>query len=59
MGNDEYARDNNSYGLTTFQDRHAVIRAGTITFKYLGKSGQHARHLSTFAMSTPSSWIVT
>ena len=40
IGNDEYARDNKSYGLTRFQDRHAVIRAGTITFKFRGKSGR-------------------
>jgi DNA topoisomerase-1 len=40
IGNDEYARDNKSYGLTTFQDRHAAIRAGTITFKFRGKSGR-------------------
>jgi DNA topoisomerase-1 len=40
VGNDEYARDNKSYGLTTLQNRHAVIRAGTITFKFRGKSGR-------------------
>jgi DNA topoisomerase I len=40
VGNDEYARDNESYGLTTFQDRHAKIRADKITFRFQGKSGK-------------------
>jgi DNA topoisomerase I len=40
IGNDEYARDNKSYGLTTLQDRHAAVRAGKITFKFQGKSGR-------------------
>jgi DNA topoisomerase I len=40
VGNDEYARDNKSYGLTTLQDRHAAVRAGKITFKFRGKSGR-------------------
>jgi DNA topoisomerase-1 len=43
IGNDEYARSNRSFGLTTLQDRHATIRADTVTFKFRGKSGQ--RHL--------------
>ena len=42
VGNEEYARDNKSYGLTTLQDRHAEIRAGKVTFRFRGKSGtQH------------------
>jgi DNA topoisomerase-1 len=40
VGNEEYARDNKSYGLTTLQDRHAEIRSGTIVFKFRGKSGK-------------------
>ena len=40
VGNDEYARDNKSYGLTTLQDRHAEIRPGKVTFKFRGKSGK-------------------
>jgi DNA topoisomerase I len=38
IGNDEYARTNGSYGLTTLQDRHAVIRGSTIHFAFRGKS---------------------
>lgn len=39
VGNEEYARDNESYGLTTMQDHHAKIVGGRITFKFSGKSG--------------------
>ena len=40
VGNEEYARDNRSYGLTTLRDRHAEISAGTITFEFRGKGGK-------------------
>jgi DNA topoisomerase-1 len=40
VGNEEYARDNKSYGLTTLQDRHAKVRGGKVTFKFRGKSGK-------------------
>jgi DNA topoisomerase I len=40
VGNEEYARDNKSYGLTTLQDRHAKIRGGKVKFKFRGKSGK-------------------
>jgi DNA topoisomerase-1 len=42
VGNDEYAKSNNSFGLTTLQDKHAKIRGGKIHFDFKGKSGvQH------------------
>src|SRR4051812_6180216 len=40
VGNDEYARENKSFGLTTFKDRHAQIRGGKVRFKFRGKSGK-------------------
>jgi DNA topoisomerase-1 len=40
VGNDEYARSNNSFGLTTLRDRHADPGANTVTFRFRGKSGQ-------------------
>lgn len=43
VGNDEYARNNDSYGLTTLQDRHARIRGGTVRFEFRGKSGVKRR----------------
>ena len=42
VGNDEYARENRSYGLTTLRDRHVQIRNGVLRFSFRGKSGvQH------------------
>jgi DNA topoisomerase-1 len=40
VGNDEYARDNKSYGLTTMRDRHATVRGARIKFQFRGKSGR-------------------
>ena len=40
VGNDEYARLNKSFGLTTFRDRHADVEGSEITFRFRGKSGQ-------------------
>jgi len=39
VGNDEYAVLNESYGLTTMQDEHAVIEGSTVRFEFTGKSG--------------------
>ncbi len=39
VGNDEYARENGAYGLTTFKNRHARISGSDITFVFTGKSG--------------------
>jgi len=39
VGNDEYARANHSYGLTTLRARHVAIERGTIHFHFRGKSG--------------------
>jgi DNA topoisomerase I len=39
VGNDEYARDNDSYGLTTLRPRHAQVKGSTIRLRYRGKSG--------------------
>jgi DNA topoisomerase-1 len=40
VGNDEYARDNKSYGLTTMKNRHARVRGAKIKFQFRGKSGK-------------------
>jgi DNA topoisomerase-1 len=39
VGNDEYARENRSYGLTTMRDGHVEISGGRIRFSFRGKSG--------------------
>jgi DNA topoisomerase-1 len=40
VGNEEYARENDSYGLTTMQEEHADVRGATIRFHFRGKSGK-------------------
>ena len=40
VGNEEYARENRSFGLTTMRDRHARIGTSRITFHFRGKSGK-------------------
>ena len=47
VGNDEYARDNGSFGLTTLRDSHAKVNGGLIQFRFKGKSGiQHEIEVS-------------
>jgi DNA topoisomerase-1 len=43
IGNEEYARENKSFGLTTLRDRHVRLDGGKVEFRFRGKSGvQHA-----------------
>jgi DNA topoisomerase-1 len=39
IGNDEYARENKSYGLTTLRNRHVRIDGSEVEFRFRGKSG--------------------
>lgn len=39
VGNDEYARTNHSFGLTTLKNKHVNVTGSTINFKFRGKSG--------------------
>lgn len=42
VGNEEYARHNDSFGLTTMRDRHVDVSGSTLRFEFRGKSGvQH------------------
>ena len=45
VGNEEYARSNHSYGLTTLRDRHADFDGAAVRFHFRGKSG--VRHSVT------------
>jgi DNA topoisomerase-1 len=40
VGNEEYARLNRSFGLTTLKRRHARVEGSAIRFRFAGKSGQ-------------------
>ena len=39
VGNDEYARENKSFGLTTLRGRHVKVRGARLHFRFRGKSG--------------------
>jgi len=39
VGNDEYARSNRSYGLTTMRDGHVEVKGHRVRFSFRGKSG--------------------
>jgi DNA topoisomerase-1 len=47
IGNDEYARENKSYGLTTLRRRHVAIRGAKLDFEFRGKSGVRHSHSIT------------
>jgi DNA topoisomerase-1 len=38
VGNEEYARQNGSYGLTTMRNKHVEVDGSTVTFHFQGKS---------------------
>lgn len=40
VGNDDYARDNKSYGLTTLRNPHVTVEGAQLRFRFKGKSGK-------------------
>jgi DNA topoisomerase-1 len=40
VGNEEYARHNGSFGLTTMRNKHAKVSGANIRFEFRGKSGK-------------------
>jgi DNA topoisomerase-1 len=43
VGNERYARDNHSFGLTTLRNRHVEVRGADVRFRFVGKSGKAHR----------------
>lgn len=39
IGNEEYSKENNSFGLTTLRNRHVEVKGDDIKFEFKGKSG--------------------
>ena len=39
VGNEEYSKQNDSFGLTTMRNRHVSIQRGNVSFYFRGKSG--------------------
>ena len=40
IGNEEYAKENKSFGLTTMRNRHVEVEGATIKFQFRGKGGK-------------------
>jgi DNA topoisomerase-1 len=40
VGNDEYARLNRSFGISTLRNRHATVSSTTVRFRFRGKGGR-------------------
>lgn len=40
VGNDDYAKQNKSYGLTTLKNRHVEVSGAEVHFRFVGKSGR-------------------
>jgi DNA topoisomerase I len=40
VGNEEYARENRSFGLTTMRSRHVEVNGSTLSFQFRGKGGK-------------------
>jgi DNA topoisomerase-1 len=52
VGNDRYAEDNGSFGVTTLRDRHARVRGTALDLDFKGKSGKrHRIHLDDARLS--------
>jgi DNA topoisomerase-1 len=53
VGNEEYARLNQSFGLTTMRDRHVSVAGSSVRFRFRGKSGrQHEVDLRDRRLAT-------
>lgn len=45
VGNEQYAKEHQHYGITTLRSKHADITTTTVTFDFIGKSGK--QHIKT------------
>ena len=41
VGNERYAKENNSYGITTMRSKHLEVKGVKVVFDFMGKSGKH------------------
>lgn len=47
VGNEKYARENNSYGITTLRSKHTTVKGSTVIFDFIGKSGKpHVKEIN-------------
>ena len=55
IGTDEYAKANNSYGLTTMRRRHVAVAGAKVDFEFRGKSGiEHSVSTTSATCCAPS-----
>ncbi len=47
VGNDEYARENHSFGLTTLRNKHVKVSGENVKLEFVGKSG--VKHIVDFS----------
>jgi DNA topoisomerase I len=40
IGNEAYAKENKSFGLTTMRNRHVAVKGSTVKFQFRGKGGK-------------------
>src|SRR5205814_5090352 len=40
VGNEEYAKENNSFGLTTLRNQHVEVKGAKLQFEFRGKGGK-------------------
>jgi len=53
IGNEEYAKENKSFGLTTMRNRHAEVTGTRVKFQFRGKSGKsHVVEVSDRRLAT-------
>ncbi len=50
VGSDRYAKEHQTYGVTTLRSKHATIDRTQVTFDFVGKSGQ--KHVKTISDPT-------
>ena len=41
IGNEEYAQENQTYGLTTLRNEHVEVRGSAVRIEFIGKAGKH------------------
>ncbi|MGH7218693.1 MAG: DNA topoisomerase IB [Candidatus Microsaccharimonas sp.] len=47
VGNDRYATEHQTYGVTTLRSKHATVKGSVVVFDFVGKSGkQHHKKIS-------------
>lgn len=47
VGNERYAKANQSYGITTLRSKHTDVKGDTVTFDFVGKSGkEHVKQIT-------------